>query len=172
MALATALPPVRTAASTATPAAQPPTRVGVAPTRTAPTPGRRPSRVSDRRPKLGPVGTSHRFPVAAPAPAPKPAPVPVRLTRRGVVASWVVAVMSIAIAAFGLVQGLQPSAPAVVGSQSVVVQPGQSLWEVAQAVNPDVDPRVTLAAIRSETALDTSVLVPGSTVTVPMFDRG
>ncbi|MGB9373354.1 MAG: hypothetical protein WCA82_04230 [Jiangellales bacterium] len=97
---------------------------------------------------------------------------PVRLTRRGVVASWVVAVMSIAIAAFGLVQGLQPSAPAVVGSQSVVVQPGQSLWEVAQAVNPDVDPRVTLAAIRSETALDTSVLVPGSTVTVPMFDRG
>jgi hypothetical protein len=168
MALATALPPAPTAGSTVAQAAQPATRVRVAPARTAPTSGRRPSRLPDRRPKLGPVGTSHRFPGAAPMPV----PVPVRLTRRGVLASWVVAVISIAIAVFGLVQGLQPSAPAVVGSQSVVVQPGQSLWEVAQAVNPSVDPRVTLAAIRSQNTLDTSVLVPGSTVTVPTFDRG
>ncbi len=170
MALATALPPVPTAASTTAPVSQPATGARVEPARTAPTPARRPSRAPDRRPKLGPVGTSHRFPVAAPMPA--PVPVRVRLTRRGVLASWVVAAISIAIAVFGLVQGLQPSAPPVVGSQNVVVQPGQSLWEVARAVNPGVDPRVTLAAIRSETALETSMLVPGATVTVPMFDRG
>jgi hypothetical protein len=98
-------------------------------------------------------------------------PAQMRLTRRGLVASWVVAALSIAVTIFGLASGLQSSAPAQVGTQSVVVQPGETLWEVARAVNPGVDPRVTIAAIRGENALDGAVLAPGARLLVPTFDR-
>ena len=172
MALATALPPTRpvaspsvlTAGGPAASASPPDMRssAALAPVPTAPKV--RPSRAAERRPKLGPVGTPHRVRVVAP----RPAPAPVHLTRRGVVASWVVAAVSIAIAAFGFVQGLQPSSPSVVGSQSVVVQPGQTLWEVAKAVNPGVDPRVTLAAI-DDMQPGGSALGPGARVSVPEF---
>mgnify|MGYP001825715398 CR=1 FL=1 len=170
MALATALPPTRLAAPTAVPtgdgpatsAPRPGTRSPGTPARIPAMPAGRPSRAPERRPKLGPVGAPHRVRVAAPPPA------PVHLTRRGVLASWVVAALSIAIAVFGLVQGLQPSAPEVVGSQNVVVQPGQTLWEVAKSVNPGIDPRVTLAAI-GDGQLRGSALVPGVEISVPQF---
>jgi hypothetical protein len=176
MALATAVPPTRTATQPSTPpmdcvpgGIQPAPHVPVAPAQTPATDRGRPSRAPERRPKLGPVGATHRTRAATPRPA--SAPAPVRLTRRGVVASWLVAAVSIAIAVFGLAQGLQPSAPSMVGTQSVVIQPGQTLWEVAKAVNPGVDPRVTVTAMRGENALDGAVLVPGSAVTVPKFGR-
>lgn len=174
MALATAVPPTRTATQPSTKTMdcvpggiRPASHVPVAPARPPATDRGRPSRAPGRRPKLGPVGATHRTRAATP----RPASAPVRLTRRGVVASWLVAAASIAIAFFGLAQGLQPSAPSMVGTQSVVIQPGQTLWEVAKAVNPGVDPRVTVTAMRGENALVGAVLVPGSAVTVPKFGR-
>lgn len=114
-----------------------------------------------RRPKLGPVGHSHH---------PRRAPQPMRLTRRGRLAGWATALVAVGIMAFGLTQAVQPMSPDVVGSRMVTVTPGQTLWGIASTVNPDVDPRVTVAAIRDANALPAPTVVrAGDTITVPVF---
>jgi hypothetical protein len=97
----------------------------------------------------------------------------VRLTRRGVVASWVVGVLTLGVIAFGLVQGASPVAPARAGTTVVTVMPGESLWSVAEQVNPAVDPRVTIGAVRDLNGLGgTSVVESGTQLMVPVFARG
>lgn len=142
MALATALP------------------VAPLPSRTsAPSQAVRPAR--PRRPKLGPVGHSHH---------PGGVGDSVRLTQRGVVLCWVAALATVMVTVFGLSQAFQPAAPAVVGSTTVSVLPGQSLWTVAEQVNPSVDPRVSVNAIREANGLSsTSVIQPGMRLSVPVY---
>lgn len=124
-------------------------------------PRARPRRMPPRRAKLGPVGSSHHV---------APERSPVQLTRRGVVACWLAAIVSMGVIAFGFFQGLQPSTPAVAGAQSVTVESGASLWDLAKQVNPDVDPRVTIAAIREANGLDPAAVVQaGTTVAVPVY---
>ncbi len=145
MALATALPPTVV-----------PTREKAAP------PRQRPRRAAQpRRVKLGPVGVGHHVPVE---------PAPARLTRRGVLACWLAGFVAVGVIAFGLTQAFQPVAPAVVGAQTVTVLPGQSLWSVATQVNPNVDPRVSIGAIRQANGLgSTSIIQPGSELSVPVY---
>lgn len=160
MALATALAPAPQVERSAVPAPV------LDPAR-APSPAAR-LRVPTGRTKGGPVGVSHH-PAARPAPAPAPA----QLTCRGVVLCWVAAAVSVVVIAFGFGQGMQSATPALAGAQSVTVQSGESLWEVAQQVNPGVDPRVTVAAIRQANGLGSGAIVqPGTTLAVPVYAQG
>lgn len=145
MALATALPPATVPALEQAPVRARPSR-----------------RAVPSRPKLGPVGRG-RHPV--------PAPRPMRLTMRGLVLCWVAAALSVAVIAFGLIHGAQSTTPEVVGTRTVSVPAGGSLWSVAEQVNPGVDPRVAVAAIREVNGLgSTSVVQPGVMVTVPVYE--
>ena len=120
-----------------------------------------------RRPKLGPVECRRVTPAAMPTVA------PMRLTRRGVVATWLVGLLTLGVIAFGLIQGAAPVAPARAGTTVVTVLPGESLWTLAQQVNPAVDPRVTVNAVRSMNGLGaTSIVEPGAELMVPVYARG
>ena len=50
----------------------------------------------------------------------------------------------------------------------VVVQPGESLWQIAQVVAPDADPRATITTIRELNGLGDQPLVPGQSIVVPV----
>ena len=77
-------------------------------------------------------------------------PAPIRLTRRGrvVVRLVLLAVLTLLVVAFSLGR-LAGSAQAGDGSETtaVVVQPGDTLWEIARAADPAADPRDTIDAI-------------------------
>jgi LysM domain len=58
------------------------------------------------------------------------------------------------------------SAPAeTVGAVSYTVQPGDSLWTIAERVSPTSDPRPLVAQMASE--LGSATVVPGERITVP-----
>jgi hypothetical protein len=92
---------------------------------------------------------------------------PVRLTRRGVV------VLTLAVLAVGagLVllaklsapePGVAPPAPHV-----VTVQPGDTLWSIANRVAPGRDPRAEVAALERRNHLSSVDLLPGQRLRVP-----
>lgn len=58
-------------------------------------------------------------------------------------------------------------APSVPATRLVVVQPGDSLWTIAQAVAPGEDPREVVNRLQQLNHLDTAVVVPGQPVVVP-----
>jgi len=49
----------------------------------------------------------------------------------------------------------------------VTVRPGQSLWSVAEAADPDADPRVVTQQIIELNALNGTVVLPGERLWVP-----
>ena len=49
----------------------------------------------------------------------------------------------------------------------VVVQPGESLWQIARAIAPGADPRETVSLIRDLNGLGDSTVVPGQSIVVP-----
>ena len=49
----------------------------------------------------------------------------------------------------------------------VVVQPGESLWQIAQAIAPQADPRATVMAIRALNGLGDSTVVAGQSIVIP-----
>lgn len=130
---------------------------------TSPT-SRRPAAPPRPRPKIGPVGRG---------PHPLPTTGQVRLTARGRVLASVSSVLALAVIGFGLGHAFAPAEPAVVGSRTVVVQPGQTAWEIAEAVNPAVDPRITLSAVRELNELTSAGrLAAGQRLVVPVYDSG
>ena len=50
----------------------------------------------------------------------------------------------------------------------VVVQAGESLWQIAKAVAPEVDPRQTITTIRELNGLGDEPVVPGQSIIVPV----
>ena len=86
---------------------------------------------------------------------------PVRLTRRG----KAVVTLGAALACLGLLQvtgGVQAVASGLTAgpaTASVVVQQGETLWEIAKRVAPEADPRATVATIRELNSLDRSATV-------------
>jgi len=50
----------------------------------------------------------------------------------------------------------------------VVVQPGESLWQIARELAPQADPRATLSTIRELNGLDGNAVVPGQSLVVPV----
>lgn len=96
----------------------------------------------------------------------------VRLTRRG---QWV-ALMLLAAMAFSVLSLIGPRSSAVPGNaklepvQTVQVQPGQTLWDIARQLAPDQDPRAVVDAIVDLNALtDPGSLQVGQRLGVPDF---
>lgn len=97
---------------------------------------------------------------------------PVRLTRRG----RVVLVCFLLVLALG-VSFLVLRTSSVATNQSgdlryrtVVVEPGQTLWQLAREADPGADPRVTISRIMKFNALSSPVVQPGQRIAVP--ERG
>jgi len=103
-------------------------------------------------------------------PGPRPA---LTLTRRGRIALGVV--LSVPFAATLMVVGSlsadagtsDSSIGIVSATGTVVVQPGESLWQIARQVAPHSDPRETLMAIRELNGLGSDTVVPGQSLVVP-----
>ena len=55
-----------------------------------------------------------------------------------------------------------PDQPAV-----IVVEPGDTLWGIAERVAPEADPRATVRRLAEANGLATTVLVPGMQIQVP-----
>jgi hypothetical protein len=138
------------------PAARPVRRVGVA--------AGRPVRGGGCSGGSGTRWRARAVPGAAPAP-----PVPVRLTRRGrrVVAGLsmtigvLVGVVTVSVE-LGGAGGLEPA-----GAPVVVVQPGDTLWSLAQDLAPHEDPRAVVDAIVDLNDLEGVGLVPGQRLELP-----
>jgi len=88
------------------------------------------------------------------------------LLRRVTAAGTAVAVILVlTAAAFAVVRGVSTS-PAP--TRAIVVQPGQSLWQVAASTAPDADVSDATDQIRTLNHLDGTPLTPGQILLVPV----
>jgi LysM domain len=102
---------------------------------------------------------------------------PVRLTRRGKIVLWVLAMVTMASAAalIGLAvagraqaaQQVRQGAAGIHGMLRVVVRPGQTLWSIAVRADPAADPRLVIQQIIDENALRGTALQAGQVLWVP-----
>jgi nucleoid-associated protein YgaU len=104
------------------------------------------------------------------APAPQLSP-SVQLTRRGRLVILIalvgvgIGLMLALTGGFGAASaGSSPSGPA---TRTVVVQPGQTLWSIAEQVAPNADRRDTIARIVELNALPNSSVSAGARIAVP-----
>lgn len=126
------------------------------------------------------MARGHRFAVAEPGPVrtrlTRP---PARLTRRGRVVVTGVAVLAAGVLSVGLAtaaqagrgtagadQGAAPGSPGRYAAR-VTVQPGQSLWSLAEAYAPDADPRDVVLRIQQLNSLPGTRLRAGQALWVP-----
>ena len=70
-----------------------------------------------------------------------------RLTRRGRLVVTAVWVLLAAVAAFGMLRPGLAADPAPEGTTTVVVRPGDTLWQLARGLDTTADPRATIDAI-------------------------
>jgi len=97
----------------------------------------------------------------------------VRLTRRGRVVVMAAATLAIGVAAIvagGAAHATGHSgAPAGPGSgvTRVEIRPGESLWSVAEAYDPDADTRVVISEILQLNSLTGDQVQPGQVLWVP-----
>lgn len=90
-----------------------------------------------------------------------------RLTRRGR-GTLVLAVVVLVLAAFaGAGTRSAASSAAGEGPRTVTVASGQTLWDVARQVAPDVDPRVTVRRLMELNRLISPRLLAGQALLVP-----
>lgn len=122
-------------------------------------------------------------PSPPPAPPQPPARPPLprhRLTRRGrvVVITGAAlsllagfAVMLVAVAAFGAASAGASTESRPSGGEArattVTVEPGDTLWDIAEQVHPDIDPRRTVHELVEINQLSDSGLKPGQQLRVP-----
>jgi hypothetical protein len=94
----------------------------------------------------------------------------VRLTRRGRAVA-VLCVLALAVALGLLLR--QPSSEAGAETRPhaayeyVVVPPGETLWQIAERVAPDVDPRVTIMRIQDLNGLPDAAVAAGQRIALP-----
>ncbi len=97
---------------------------------------------------------------------------PVRLTRRGR-ATLVLLLAAVLLGAFSLGRTASQAADVAGDSgapqlQQTTVQPGESLWAVAQRIAPDNDPRDVVAQIRRLNDLRSAQLRVGQQLLLPV----
>ncbi len=102
------------------------------------------------------------------APVRRPAVQPVRLTRRGTVLIGLL----IALCTMGVIvlaaMNAGPAAPSLRDAPaSVVVEPGDTLWQIATEVAPADNPAMIVERIRAANDLGTAPLQPGQTLILP-----
>ena len=91
---------------------------------------------------------------------------PVRLTARGRVVVLGV-LLAVIVSAFWLGRATSTASADPVAASSVVVQPGQTLWEIAGDVAPGKSRRDTVAALLRLNPGLSGAVSPGQTVNVP-----
>jgi nucleoid-associated protein YgaU len=115
-------------------------------------------------------------PAAAGSAAPGRAPAPLRLTRRGRLVVTAMAVLLVAagsVALAGAAQALGHSGatarPGTAGAAitKVEVRPGQSLWTLAEAYDPNADTRQVVQEILQLNSLSTDQVQPGQVLWMP-----
>ena len=104
-----------------------------------------------------------------PASSVRPAP---RITRRGrLVLLGLVVALAFALISLGQVAAQAGSAGAADDSGPVsatwVVQPGETLWVIAERLDPDADPRETVARIVAMNDLPSSAVLVGQELLIP-----
>jgi LysM domain len=101
---------------------------------------------------------------------------PVRLTRRGRVVVGVLAVLALTAAVLLITLAASGGAQATnhgqarggyAGMREIVVQPGQTLWSIATAAEPSVDPRIVVQEIMSANAMTSTTISVGQLLWVP-----
>lgn len=93
-----------------------------------------------------------------------------RLTSRGraVLLLVSVVVLALTVLASGRVAALAgDSADGRPATSVVVVQPGETLWQIARTVDPGADPRELVTRIRDLNGLGAAAVVPGQSLVVP-----
>jgi LysM repeat protein len=93
---------------------------------------------------------------------------PVRLTRRGRIVV-LAALVLLAVAAVSMVAAASSAAPAGQDRPPVtmVVGAGDTLWTIATAVDPEADPRATIAELRRLNELSGSTIEAGQELVLP-----
>jgi nucleoid-associated protein YgaU len=127
----------------------------------------------------GPAATRPAAPAAARSAAQSPAHTPVRLTRRGRLVVTGIAVLLVAagsVAIAGAAQAIGHSGaqarPGTAGAAGaaitkVEVRPGQSLWTLAEAYDPNADTRQVIQEILQLNSLSTDQVQPGQVLWMP-----
>ncbi len=101
---------------------------------------------------------------------------PLRLTTRGrvvLLAATILALFAVVVAFGGFTAEATGAVPGPgVGPVAavVVVQPGESLWSIAQQVAPGSDPRETVSRIRDLNGLADAIVTPGQSLVVPAIN--
>ena len=95
---------------------------------------------------------------------------PIRLTRRGrrVVAFLALIPIAITFQLIGTRGAIASDGSATATTQAIVVQPGQSLWDVAVTIDPETDPRETIWVIQQLNGMKTSDVLAGQELIVPV----
>jgi len=118
----------------------------------------------------GAVGASTDRPaLGRPAGAVRPAGVRLRLTRRARRLAVVLALAAgVALGSWlGPLLGGGGADLRLAGVQSVVVQPGDTLWSIATSLDGDGDVRAVVDEIQPLNGLNSAALVPGQTILLP-----
>ena len=101
-----------------------------------------------------------------------PAAAGMRLTRRGRLLVSGLALLVLVAAAVLLSGGATARAgtdraAASTAAERVTVRPGETLWQIAERVAPDTDPRETIAEILDLNGLQTAEVRAGTALTLP-----
>jgi nucleoid-associated protein YgaU len=94
----------------------------------------------------------------------------VRLTARGraLVLLTSVTFLVLALLASGRFAALAGDTPdGRPATAVVVVQPGETLWQIARTIDPGADPRALVSSIRELNGLGAEPVVPGQSLVVP-----
>ena len=105
---------------------------------------------------------------------PRPAPASrLRLTRRGrLVLTVLCSIILLAVISVGRAGSHAATATGTGPSlQQTTVQPGETLWSVAQRIAPDNDPREVVAQIRRINNMSTSGIQAGQQLLLPVAAR-
>jgi hypothetical protein len=123
------------------------------------------------------VGTIARRPRVArvqPRTAPPRRSTRLRLTRRGRAVVTLAITLPLLIAALASSRHTADAGTTAVAQLQatgrVVVQPGESLWRLAQELAPQTDPRATVVRIRDLNHLTSDRVEAGQALVVPVFD--
>jgi LysM repeat protein len=93
-----------------------------------------------------------------------------RLTRRGRVVLVVLLALLAAVLALGIDVARSTASTEAGGAaqhQTVIVQPGDTLWAIARDVAPDDDPRDMVQRLLDLNGLTSPVIIPGQHLAVP-----
>jgi hypothetical protein len=130
----------------------------------------------EHEPLRPPEPAKPREPVKPPEPARprQPSRTPVRLTRRGrlvvtTAAVLLIAAISVTLAGAAQALGGRSGAPAGPGAgiTKIQVRPGQSLWSLAEAYDPNADTRQVIREILQLNSLVTDQVQPGQVLWMP-----